>query len=630
MYQNADVRNQTKPAQATNLRPVLSDANDWYLQGDEFEKRGNLAEAKKCYDKAIDLKPDFADAHVRLGRIVAQQGQPAKVIDHFRQALRLRPDDHDTLCGLALLLAGQGQVEEAVVHWRTALRLQPDSAQAHHNLAVALAQQGKTEEAAEAFRRAIQYRPRYSEALFNLGTLLLQQRKPAEAADAFRSAVRLKPDYFDGYNNLGFALIEQGKPTEAVVFLQHAVRLRPQSPEAQNNLGLALAEADRFAEAEARFQEALRLAPGHIEAHDNLASTYRKQGRLDEAAACYDLALWLKPESPATRWNRSLLLLQTGKFQEGWTEYEWRWRRSKAPVFGGRPRSFGRPLWDGSPLAGRRILLHMEQGLGDMIQFVRYAEILKSRGADVIVECPPFLVPLFATCPGIDHLVAEASNLPDFDVHCPLMTLPRLLNTTMETIPAKVPYLFADDDLTERWRQRLDEFDGFKIGVAWQGNPKHRWDRYRSVSLAQFAPLARLEGVRVLSLQKGSGAEQLRLLGAGLSVVELGDEREPGPKTFMDTAAIMKNLDLVITVDTAVAHLAGALGRPVWVVLSTIADWRWFDGRADSPWYPSMRLFRQTTLGDWDSVFARMADEIRLLITKTRRYESQKPDRLQK
>ena len=380
---------------------------------------------------------------------------------------------------------------------------------------------------------------------------------------------------------------------------------------------MALAELGWFAEAEASFQEALRLAPRHVEAHDNLASTYRKQGRLEEAAACYDLALWLDPQSATTRWNRSLVLLHMGSFREGWAEYEWRWRRPKAPVLGGRQRAFGRPLWDGSPLGGRRLLLHMEQGLGDMFQFIRYADLVKQRGATVMVESPALVLPLLSTCPGIDRAVAEGDPLPEFDVHCPLLSLPRLLETTLETIPAKVPNLFAEPQRIAHWRQRLEKLRGFKIGIAWQGNPHHRWDRFRSVAVSHFAPLARLKGVQLVSLQKGRAAEQLRSLPAGFAVAELGEGGEAGPRTFMDTAAIMNSLDLVITVDTAVCHLAGALGVPVWLALSTITDWRWLGQGEESPWYPTMRLFRQPELGDWRFVFTRMAREVRRLVKQS-------------
>jgi hypothetical protein len=253
----------------------------------------------------------------------------------------------------------------------------------------------------------------------------------------------------------------------------------------------------------------------------------------------------------------------------------------------------------------------MEQGLGDMLQFLRYAPLVKRRGGTVLVECPGFLIPLFSRCPGIDRLIAEGAERPAFDIHVPLLSLPRLLGTTLATIPAEVPYLFADPDLVEHWGRKLNTIQGFKIGIVWQGNPHHGWDRHRSFPLAQLAPLAQVDGVQLFSLQKGAGVEQLRARAGRFPVIELATELDATGGGFMETAAIMKNLDLVITCDTATAHLAGALGVPVWVALAAIVDWRWMFQRDDSPWYPTLRLFRQTELGNWPPVFERMADEVR-------------------
>jgi hypothetical protein len=306
--------------------------------------------------------------------------------------------------------------------------------------------------------------------------------------------------------------------------------------------------------------------------------------------------------------------LQSGQFEEGWKEYEWRWKRKQAVK-----RAFRHPRWDGSALEARTILLWCEQGLGDAIQFVRYAPLAKARGGSVVLECPPFMVPLFSTCAGIDALVAEGSALPDYNVQAPLMSLPMLLGTTLETVPAETPYLHADLERVEKWRSRLEGGGGFKIGVVWQGNPRHPWDRWRSFPLACLAPLAAFEGVRLVSLQKGPGVEQVKAFKGRFPVEELGDGLDAEGGAFLDTAAVMMGLDLVVTADTAEAHLAGALGVRVWVALSGMADWQWMVAREDTPWYPTMRLFRQATLGDWRGLFDRMAAELRRLVTSGRR-----------
>jgi hypothetical protein len=356
----------------------------------------------------------------------------------------------------------------------------------------------------------------------------------------------------------------------------------------------------------------LRLNPQYVDAHVNLASALKEMNRPQEALASYELALWLKPDAPSTHWNRSLVWLQEGDYERGWAEYEWRWRRPKT-----RPRPFPQPTWDGTPLAGRTILIWMEQGLGDIVHFIRYTALVKERGGTVIVECPAFLMPLLSRCPGIDRLVAEQTPLPTFDVHCSLMSLPLLCGTTsLAKVPAPIPYVFVDEERVQSWRQRLAGLTGFKIGIVWQGNPHHPVDRHRSVPLARFAPLAAVRGIRLISLQK-EGTEQLRAVAGRFVVSELDGTWDPPHEAFLDSAAIMKGLDLVVTVDTAIAHIAGALGVPVWVPLSEVSDWRWLREREDTPWYPTLRLFRQKRLGDWEPVFERMARELDKLVPRS-------------
>ncbi len=434
--------------------------------------------------------------------------------------------DAETLSNLGVTLAQQGKLDQAIPTLREAVRLKPDYAKAQHNLGVALAHQGRPDEAVGCFRQALQCKQDYAEACYNLGNVLAELKQHDEAVAAYRRAIAIKPDYFDAYNNLGLLLVEPscsekvsavekgdrtfaniGNPKvdngpievlspfstavwpglesseapartanggnappglprtpapatrfgEASVLLQQAVRLRPQSPEAHNNLGMVLAELARYAEAERCYQEALRLRPGFADAHANLGNAYKEQGRLEEAVASYSIALAYQPDSVSAHWNRALARLQQGNFKEGWAEYEWRWQRKQTPM-----RSFRQPRWDGGPLAGRTILLWMEQGLGDMIQFIRYAAPLQEQGARVLVECPGFLIPLFATCPGIDQLVAEGSPLADFDVHAPVMSLPHLGSQKAEVggqrpemIAGKVPYLFPQAELVERWGTAL-------------------------------------------------------------------------------------------------------------------------------------------------------------------------------
>jgi tetratricopeptide (TPR) repeat protein len=519
--------------------------------------------------------------------------------------------DADAQVAHGTRLAQQGRRAEALACFRQALRLRPDHARAHHNLGVALAEEKKYAEAAASLREALRCQPHYAEAHYNLGNTLGELGRAEEAVASYREAIRCRPDYVDALNNLGLALTRLGRAGEAAVFLRQVVRLKPDFAEGYNNLGLTLAERGDFAAAETCYEQALRLNPRYAEAHTNLGSAFKEQGRLEEALACYELALDLDPDAVTPHWNRALAWLQLGNFEQGWPEYEWRWRRQ-----GTTPRAFAQPRWDGAPLHGRTILLHGEQGLGDVLQFIRYAPLVQERGGTVFVAAPPGLVALLSRCPGVARVIPENEALPPFETHLPLMSLPAVFGTTLATVPAAVPYLVAEPGRRERWRERLPGVRGFKVGVAWQGNPRHRWDRHRSFPLAQLEPLARVECVTLVSLQKGPGSEQLALLGDRFPVLDLGPELDADGAAFADTAAVLGCLDLVVCCDTAVAHLAGALGVPVWVALAAIVDWRWLLGREDSPWYPTMRLFRQERLGEWGPVFERIAVELLRLVAQ--------------
>lgn len=613
-HQN-DLRSQARSAQHNGdfrqaqslLERILQqdggDSESWFLHGAVAQRQGKLSEAVASMQHAIRLRPQAAEAYFALAGVFADQGRRDDVIATYRQFLQIDPAHPDALVGLGVALAEKGVLDEAVIYLREATRLRPDFAKAHHNLGVALAQQGKPEDAAAALRQALQLKPDYAEACYNLGNVLKGLAQTEDSIAYYHRALDLKPDYGDVCINLGLARTETGRLHESVILLQHAVRLQPKSTLAHNNLGLALTELLRFAEAEGSFHQALRTEPMNLDVHNNLGNLYKAQGRMAEAVACYDMGLRIQPDSASTHWNRALAWLEMGDFQRGWPEYEWRWRRPQTP-----PRPFPQPRWDGSPLEGQTILLYMEQGLGDMIQFIRYAALLKQRGGRVIVECPPSLHCLFATCPGIDQVVVEGQPLPNFTIQVPLLSLPGLLDTTLATIPAEVPYLRADPERIAKWRAELGPIVGFKIGLVWQGNPKHGADRHRSLPLQVFAPLAAVEGVRLVSLQKGPGTEQIPDARPKLAVLDLRSETW---NDFMETAAVIANLDLVVTVDTAVAHLAGALGAPVWVALPHALDWRWLLKRDDSPWYPTMRLFRQPAPGDWSPVIERMADALR-------------------
>jgi tetratricopeptide (TPR) repeat protein len=499
---------------------------------------------------------------------------------------------------LGNILFCQGKYECAVSNYQQALALNPDFAEAYNNLGAALTALERYEEAISNCRRAIQLRPDSPRAYNNLGNAHKGLGQLGEAVAAYQEALRFDPDLAEAHSNLGIALSSLDRLDEAIAHHRAALRCNPVYAPAYYNLGLVYTSRSHWEDAVAALQRAAQLQPDHAGVHFYLGWALGEQGKAKEAGLCYERTIQLNPDYADAHWALAHNRLLRGDLERGWTGYEWRWRL-KVPV----PHSVEEYLWDGSPLTGKTILLHTEQGLGDTLQFIRYAAVVKPQGGTVIVSCQKTM-PLLASCPGVDQLVAAGSE-PPFDVQAPLLSLPRILKTSLATVPAHVPYLFADVRHQGKWQSKLSRYRGFKIGIAWQGNPSFARDVTRSIPLIHFAPLARIEGVRLISLQQGPGTEQLEA--DPFPIIDLGTRLDKKSGAFMDTAAVMKNLHLVISCDTAIAHLAGALGVPVWLALPYVPDWRWLLEREDSPWYPSMRLFRQTEAVDWNGVFERMA-----------------------
>jgi Flp pilus assembly protein TadD len=580
----------------------MATTQETLAQGWRCQQAGDLPRAEQLYRQAGQLDPANADAPYLLGIVFQAQGKLADAAAAYGQAVRLRPDHADACNSLGIVLTDLGRLDEAAASFRRALELRPRQADVHNNLGVTVAQQGNLEEAAASFRQALRLKPDYAAAHNNLGNVFREQGKMKEAGACYQQALRLNPGNAEAHNNLGIVYTELARHDEAIASLQQALRLRPTYAEAHNNLAIALRDRGDLEAAVASYQQAIRLKPNYADAYNHLGMVLMELGRMDEARAAFDQALQIRPDFPEARGNRGMVRLVQGDLERGWPEYEYRWR-----CRGFVTRTLPQPQWDGSPPAGRTILLHAEQGLGDTLQFVRYVPLVKERGGTVLLETPAALHKLLATLPAVDRLLVSGEPLPPFDVHAALLSLPYLFHTTLETIPNQIPYLAADAGLVEHWRRELAHLHEFKVGINWQGNPKNPTQHIRAIRLAHFAPLARVPGVRLISLQKGAGTEQLREVAGRFSVTELGSQVDEAAGAFMDTAAIMKNLDLVVSSDTSVAHLAGALGVPVWVAIPTATDWRWLLGREDTPWYPTMRLFRQSEWGNWEKVFERMA-----------------------
>jgi Flp pilus assembly protein TadD len=491
-------------------------------------------------------------------------------------------------------LHGAGRLQEAESVYLQVLAVQPEHADSLHMLGVIASQCGQPRAALACIDQAIAIRPATAMFHVNRAAALLALRQLDAALLACQEAVRLKRYCAEAHQVMGHVLSDLGRPEEAIVAYRAALRYKVELPDLYNNLGLALRHAGRLEEAVVALRQAVKRAPRDEQAQSNLAGVLKEMARPAEAEEVYRAALRLGPDDPVPHVNLGIVLLLAGKFEEGWGEYEWRFRAGAAKL---PPCS--QPYWNGDELAGRTLLIRAEQGMGDTIQFCRYVTMATVRGPIV-----------FEVQPGLRHLMREVAPwvievgdaLPKFDVWCPLLSLPHLFGMQA---PAP-PYLTADADRVTTWRDQIGP-QGRRIGIAWQGNPLAAAERGRSIPLREFLPLAQLPGVRLISLQKHHGLEQLATTPDGLRIETLGEDFDAGADAFIDTAAVMQCLDLVITSDTSVAHLAGALGRPVWVGLKHVPDWRWLLEGENCLWYPTMRLFRQTRHGDWGSVFAKMA-----------------------
>jgi tetratricopeptide (TPR) repeat protein len=486
--------------------------------------------------------------------------------------MAVRKDDGgpESLFALARSYHKEGRLREAEALYRRVLALQPAHAQSLHRLGAIAYQCGNHGAAATLIRSAIDVADGNAVLHCHLGVVLHALGRLADAESCYRRALELEPGLADAWSNLGNVLLERGKTDAAIDCHARALAFNADVGEFHYNFGNALRARGDIAQAVAEYREAIRRSPKHADAHLNLA----------------------------------LLLLLRGEMTEGLREYEWRWRTS-APT--SPARDFNHPLWAGEPLDGKVLLIHAEQGLGDTIQFCRYVPLAAQR-TQVVFEVPQRLMRLMSGMKGNWRIVSVGETLPAFDAHCPLLSLPLAFRTTEDTIPTRVPYLAAEPDRIEAWRQRLPS-SGFRVGIAWQGNPGASADHRRSASLVHFLGLARLPGVRLISLQKNQGVEQLAGVPSDL-VHNLGPGLDPGPDAFVDTAAVMMSLDFIITTCTSIAHLAGALGRPVWIAVDSLPHWPWKLSGDSSAWYPTARLFRQRAPGEWADVFDRITSRL--------------------
>jgi tetratricopeptide (TPR) repeat protein len=523
-----------------------------------------------------------------------------KLTEAERLCQRIITAEHncfDALHILAVVQSRLGKKEEALASYDRALQLRPDYTEMLYNLGITLHELKRPEEALASYDRALLGRPDYTEARYARANALRDLKRLDEALTSYDRVLQARPDYAEALSNRGLTLHELKRLDEALASYDRALKVRPDYAEALSNRGLTLNELKRLDEALASYDRALKLRPDYDEALSNRGLTLHELKRWDEALASYDRATQVRPDYAEAHWNEGLTRLLIGDFERGWEKYEWRWKTEKMKA---KKRNFAQPLWLGQKeIAGKTILLHAEQGFGDTIQFCRYVPLVAERGARVILEVPKSLHELMNGLAGIAQVVSSGDPLPGFDFHCPLLSLPLALATRLATIPSTTPYLRAPSRASNTWKERLGPKDRRRIGLVWSGNPAHKNDRNRSISLSSLLPLLDVNAT-FISLQKHVRADDAVTLKARSDLLHFGEELQD----FSDTAALISCLDLVISVDTSVAHLAGALERAVWVLQPFIPDWRWLLDRDDNPWYPTARLFRQDETRVWDNVIA--------------------------
>jgi tetratricopeptide (TPR) repeat protein len=596
-----------------------------------------LDDAEALYRQALARQPKNFDALHLLGVLVHQRGKSSEALDLIGEALKANAKSAAALSNRAIVLAALGRSDEALTNYDQAIALKPDYAEALNSRGNLLVKLGRAADALKSYERSVAANPRSLDTLTNYATVLRLVGRDEDAASAymralaidnraeiwvelgntfdklqrfdealaaFDRALALKPLSAEFLCNRGNALWHLRRPAEALTCYDAALAVKPDAPEIHNNRGNALLDLNRPDEALASFDHALTLRPGYTEALVNRANALHDLNHSQEAIESCEAALAINPELAEAHWNKSLEQLLRGDFAQGFANYEWRWKRA-----GNTPRDFGVPQWRGGDIGGKTILLHAEQGFGDTIQFVRYVPMLAARGAKIVLEVPDSLQPLLGETDGLVAIVSRGQPCPTIDLHSPLMSLPLAFGTALETVPASIPYLRAPADRINTWRAKLPASGKLRVGLVWSGKPSHRNDYNRSIAFERLAPLlaqsGEQDGVDFVSLQHDvRDADKAALATSAVLQPDLDTA------DFADTAAIIETLDLVIAVDTAVAHLVGAMGKPLWLLLPFSPDWRWMLNREDSPWYPSARLFRQPKIADWDSVVRLLSEAL--------------------
>lgn len=580
-------------------------------RGLALQELKQIEAAIASYNQAIAIDPNYADAYCNRGSALNNLNQFEQAIASYDQAIAVKPDYADAYYNRGCVLHDLGHLEAALTSYNQAITIQPKHASAYCNIGNVLKILEQPERALASYDQAISIQPDHVEAHYNRANTLSELGQLEAAIAGYDRAIAIRPDYAEAYSNRGYTLYEFNQFEAAMASCQQAITIQPHLAKAYCNLGCVQSRLNQTEEAIASYDKAIALQPDYVDSYCNRGNALQELGELDAALACYDQAIAIDPNHANAFLGKSVLLLLLGDFENGWKLYEWRWKVKKIGLV---PRQFPQPLWLGEQsLDGKTILVHTEQGLGDVLQFCRYTKLVSALGARVILEVPESLIGLLSGLEGVTQLVEVGRNLPDFDYHCPLLSLPLALKTTLKNIPSAPSYLQVNAQKRALWSLRLGTKVKLRVGLVWSGSSTHKRDHNRSLnltSLLSYLP----DGFEYVCLQKKLRDIDKSVMAANPHILFFGNKL----RDFTDTAALCELMDLVISVDTSIVHLAGALGKETWVLLPSLPDWRWLLDREDSPWYPSVRLYRQSVRYDWQSVLQKLHIDLLARLDLTR------------
>ncbi len=602
LHQSGNIQQAIQHYQAT-LEKTPSDAQLMYLLGTAYCQNRELDQAIDLLNQSLALSPHNAFAHNNLGNAYQEKNHKEQALQCYQQAIRIKPDYVSAFYNQGNLLNALGRQQESLSSYAEAIRLQPNYLEALREYASLLRDMGNAEQALEIFAQAILVNHHNADVHFQKAITLKKLGRVYQAIESYLTTIQVDPKYISAHFNLGNLYLDLGENLSAFNCYSKALELKPDNPEAYLNRGNVLKSLRRMQEALNDYSAAININPNYADAYSNRGNLHKDNGRVEPALRDYEKALELRPNYAEVQWNKALLLIVKGDYLPGWELYEWRLRMSSYQV---NCQKFPQPEWrDLSEITGKTVLVYAEQGYGDAIQFCRYLIEVKNHCQHLIAQVNVALIPLLNTLAKDIQFIAKGETLPQFDMYCPLMSLPFIYKTTLDTIPAAIPYLYADQARVNQWRNTLPSQNSLRVGLVWTGSAKHENDINRSIPLNQLLPLMQLQ-VEWHSLQKEYRIKDQ----AALKQCPQLQHHQKDLNDFADTAALIECMDLVITVDTSVAHLAGAMGKPVWVLLPFAPDYRWLLEREDSPWYPSARLFRQKAYGDWQSVVTDVAGQL--------------------